>query len=739
MPRKSILFPALLLASSSVFADVRVAPFRVGATDLNETVVGVIPRGDGFAAITRRAAATPDGLTTLRYTPISPSGTPLAASARRLVAAPNIDAAAVSESGGQTTLLWDERTTIFAASVSSSGELGERHVIGKTSFSQPLDIGCNATRCLATWIDTSNPTWVRDAAMTDRTGAPVVRVPVPADISVADIVADPSGFLILGWGFQASQLTGRAVRIDMNGATRFDVPLPSPYDLAADFDGTSYAVVWSDLASETTLRQQHAAKLALDGTVSPSVAIGIPSELGAAIAWNGSEHVVAFSHEESETPVAIPESGIPSTLFVERLDAALAPIGLPVRIAADGLSNLVRGIAWNGKAHYVGWDRLHVGDASFGVPAQARGVLVGTHADPGVQASIAVGPMSQRSPALASSRGVHLAAWIETDHETQISTLFAARIGRGGNRIDSVPITVATGRRLALANNHAIAAIEGDFLITWAQSDERVPPLNLAARAAIIRSGLSGVELVTLSTQLATPSTPRVASNGSSWLVASGSPLLAAQRVTRSGFAAGAAVVVGRVSQFDVASDGDRFAILRSYFECEDPAGCPHFRFTSFNGDGGVRVAEVPVAPVLLNPFALAGDARGYTFFGTSLNTRPVVMNFDRDAVRTSPPLEFGTGFVDSPAIAPLGDGWVLRWNAAFTDEMTARVNRDATAVDQQPETMPLLGAIAGDEEHRAVAMIGREEEEPPYGAGLAQLLRDFSPGVIPPRRRATR
>ena|SRR5437870_10385045 len=68
--KRAVAVAVWLLMCVTSIADVRVAPLRAGAADVGEITAGVIPRGDGFAAITFRLAPASGANAQIRYTPI---------------------------------------------------------------------------------------------------------------------------------------------------------------------------------------------------------------------------------------------------------------------------------------------------------------------------------------------------------------------------------------------------------------------------------------------------------------------------------------------------------------------------------------------------------------------------------------------------------------------------------------------------------------------------------------------
>jgi len=697
---------SLAAAAFAATDGARLAPLHLGATDVNERAIGAIPNGNTFAAITLRSAPIPGAPAQIRHTPIDANGRPLVAQARALVSSPDLLLARLSAPGNGATLAWYDGDNLTVASLSANGDLGAPHIVGHGRTY--LNLGCNESRCIVEWYDVATKT--ETAAITDRAGNVLVN-PFPLASFYYFTASDPAGFLLVGYN--------RLTRIDAaSGTATFDVTIQqNAFIHSADFDGQDYAIVWGHYDGQYRL---DSAKVNLNGAVSSvknvlSTTFPVTS---AQLAWNGSEHLLAFSTDDVDAPGigGIPELLFPSNISVQRFSPALDAVGAKLKVTDNAEANQVRDVVWSGGRYYVSYDDLRT-DTYFGVPASARGALISLQ--PAVLANdvIAIGPMSQRTPALASNGDVRFGAWLETDRTDNTAHLRGVRIRRDGSRIDETSREIASLKGIALARSHAAAAIGGDFLLVWR---EPAPEDGQAVAGRIDANG--AVHRIVLPFER-TFSAPKVVANGSSWLVVSLSVTqqLFAVRISRSGqILTPQPMILGAATDFDVASDGDRFAVLR---------GVSVSRFlTILNDDGSVVAANVTAATG--GQLGLGGGHGGFLVFSGDDRAR----FFDRDGHASAASVRVGPrGSVT--AIEPLGTGWLI-W---FTNENDTLVQVDAnvTTAADIPNVQD-LEAIAANDDGTVAALFSTAEELPPNGYGVALVMRDLAPS-IPPRRRAAR
>jgi hypothetical protein len=692
-----MLWTVLALAAAG---EVRVAPFRVGATDINETSAGVVTRGDTFAVLTLRSAPVAGAPATIRYTPIGSVGM-----ARTILSSPKLSFARAAES----TLLWVDDSTLFLASLSDTGEVGEPRSFGKTNG--PAALGCNGSRCTVAWYDLSSRKTM--AAITDTAGNPLIAgIALPMEGSPASVVSDPNGFLIL-------DTFGGMTRVDRNtGAVTFNI---ANHAVAADFDGHDYVAVFT--VFESNNNREYVMRVSTDGKTTVPKPIGPAGDfLITRIAWNGAQHLIAHVINDTDPPGVgrVPEVFFASNIFVSHLNALLDPIdAAPLQVTNNKQCNVVRDLAWNGSSYYLAYDDLRT-DTNFGFPFEARGALLTPAGGVVKNEVIAIGPMSQTSPALASSGDVRLAAWLEQDRATGITALRSARVTRDGRQLDAHPWTLVEAKSITL-QNASIAAVSGDFLVVW--SEER---FGGQSAGAIIDAGGS---LHRLSLPLQSyGSAARVASNGSSWIVIGFDVRrnLSAVRVSRSGQVLTPQLIpIGTLSGgFDVASDGDRFGIVRGLDSGRSV-------LTVLDANGAVVTADQPVAD--RGAVSIGGDRSGFL---VAAGAPTIIQRFDRDGRGVGQPLKLpsAVGFTD---IQPFGAGWALSYEG-FTTNRLMLIDAAATRIIDAINIDRSSQAFASNDDRTLSVLFARAEELESYGAGIAQFVRELA-APPPPRRHAAR
>lgn len=715
---------SLAAASFAATDGTRVAPFRLGATDVEEHAVGAIANGNGFAVITLRSAPASGGPAQIRYTPIDLGGHPIVSQARALVSspgptlfAPGLSVVRLSDSGAGAALAWFDGDAVTVASLSRSGDLGTPHVIGHGKTD--LGFGCNASRCVAAWYDPAMEKY--QAAVTDPAGNVLID---GLTASGYYATSDPGGVLLVAYN--------RVMRVDTTtGAISFDVTFaPNVFVSAADFDGQSYTVLWTSYDGEHHI---NAAKVSLNGALSSPKIVRSSDRpfAGVNLIWNGSEHLLAFGIDDVDGPAVggIPEFYFPTNVYVQRLNAALEPISDGVRVTNNAEANAATDMAWNGSTYFVTYDDKRT-DTYFGLPASARGALLSAQAGVLANDVIAIGPLSQRTPVLASSGDVRFAAWVETDRTNNAASLRAARLRRDGTRIDETSIEIASAKAIVLSQPNAAADAGDDFLVAWREQADLVSEGIPAA--AIIRSS-GAVERIALPFG-PTANPVKVASNGSSWLVVSLSTQqqLSAVRIARSGQLLNPQPIsLGQASTFDVASDGSGFAVLRAAAPSSLPCTeCAPRLLTVLDANGAIVAADVLAANGGL--LSIAGGRGGFLVFAGDDRARL----FDGSGRASASSVRLGPrGSIAD--IEPFGNGWLIWFSGFLGSDFLAQIDANATTVLKFSDATGLQALTANDD-GSVTQVFARADELPPNGFGAALVMRDLAP-PIPPRRRAAR
>lgn len=684
-----------MAVATSVAADVRVAPFRIGLTDLRESTVGVLARDDGFGAITLRQAPSTRNVSTIRYTPAEISGNLIPTAAIDLVSAPGLTSAHVAAAGTGAMLEWTAGNTAFLAPLSHDLHLGSVKTLGPTELA--AKVACNSSRCLVAWIA---PTGQLSAMLTDVAGNEVARISIRSDTS--DILADPSGFLLIGYD--------GVTHIDQSGAATFVVRYPERTyrAIGGDFEGTQYvlALLTSGFAGSTN----SVATLDLQGRFSVPIPINAPLSDRAALTWNGQEHLLVLNGLIA--PPLPPPPGArlivpfpqPSNLFIARLSGTLDFLTTPIQITLGADPKLLVNTAWNG-AFY---------DVAFDAGAVPRLALISTETGLVNDQVVSIGPVSQRPAALATSDHLRLAVWLEHGADEPATLLRAARITSDGRRLDDKAIALDSAANITLAPTKAVAAIGDDFLVVFTE-DERPAAILVHADGRFERISLPYVN----------GEAARVVANDRSWFIVAMQQFgVGAVRVSQSGVLLTPSVAnIGPATSFDVASDGERFAVVSNVSD--------QTIFQLFNADF-TRV-DKHVEFVDSGAPHIAGSAAGYVVvLGTNLiGAQKLSRNGDLLSGRVL--VMRGKVVVD---VQPYSGGWLVHALSAGEEDLV-HVDRDTLTVIATLVETSTVQAIAGNSDGSVSELRADVIEEKPFGIGVAQVLHEIAPGH--PRRHETR
>ena len=704
--RRALLVMAV---ATSLGADVRVAPFRLGLTDLRESTVGVLARDDGFGAITLRQAPSTRDMSTIRYTPADISGKLIPAAAIDLVSAPGLTSAHVAAAGTGAMLGWTAGNTAFLAPLSHDLHLGSVKTLGPTELASK--IACNSSRCLAAW---TAPSGQLNAMMTDVSANEVARISIRPDTS--DILADPSGFLLIGYD--------GVTHIDQSGAATFVARYPERTyrAIAGDFDGNQYvlALLTSGVAGSTN----SVATLDLQGQFSIPIQVNAPLSDRATLTWNGQEHLLVLNGLIAPPVPPPPGVGLiipftqPSNLFVARLSRTLDFLTAPIQITLGLDPKLLVNAAWNGAFYDIAYDAgaaFYFANGSSINPINVpRLALVSTETGLVSDQAVSIGPVSQRPAALATSDHLRLAVWLEHGADDPATFLRAARMTSDGRRLDDTPIALDSAANLTLATTKAVAAIGDDFLVAFTK-DQRPAAILVHADGRFERIALPYVS----------GEAARVVANDRSWfIVAMQQGGMGAVRVSQSGVLLTPSVgIIGPANSFDVASDGERFAVVSHVSD--------QTIFQLFNADF-TRV-DKHVEFVDSGAPHIAGSAAGYVVvLGTNLiGAQKLSPNGDPLSGRVL--VMRGKVVVD---VQPYSGGWLVHALNAGEEDLV-HVNGDTLAVIATLVETSTVQAIAGNSDGSVSELRADVIDEKPFGIGVAQVLHEIAPGH--PRRHETR
>jgi hypothetical protein len=716
MMRRLLLVLAL---ATSVAADVRIAPFRIGVTDLNEVSVGVLARDDGFGAITLRHSPFSRQPSTLRYTPADVSGQLIPSAAIDLVAAPNLQSARVAPAGRGALLTWTIDDALYVASLSSDLRVGSPLRLGPTTGSQ---LACNDSRCLVTWSDAF--TGQTKGLMTDLSGNELLRIDLRS--SPSQIVTDPAGFLLVGYDGVS--------RIDATGAVTFSVPLPprTYAVIGGDFDGAEYVLVLlvnDALFGNTNL----IATLGLQGRFSTPVPLDLPRSDRALLLWNGQEHFLVLNAVINTfgTPFvpgagSIVPSASPSNVFVARLSPALDFLSRPIQITSGVEPKLILDVVWNGVFYDLAYDDgvssyYANGETHFPINV-ARLALLSPQSGIVSDQSVSIGPLSQKSPVLATNGNLRLAVWLEHGASEQTTLLRAERITSDGVRLDDTPIALDVAPDIVFSRK-AVAAIGGDFLVVFSEN-QRPAAMLVHADGRHERVALPYVA----------GSVPQVVSNGRSWLIASGQSLgIGVVRVSQSGGVLTPSVEnIGPANLFDLASDGDHFAVLGSLLGSAICSSCLQTDLQIFDADFTRVDKRVVFGDIGTSPL-ITGNASGYVIL--SRTDAIVGRRLSRDGDLLSPPvrLPIRGSALD---ILPYAGGWMTHVFNAGEDDLV-HLDRDTLAVTGTIVEPSAVQAVSANDDGGVSVLLAKVLAENSLGIGVAQVLQEIAPGN--PRRHISR
>jgi len=694
----------------SVAADVRVAPFRFGLTDLSEVTVGLLPRDTAFAAITLRHAPSFRDVSTIRYTPTDVNGTLIPAAAIDLVVAPNMQSARVASAGRGALLGWTIDDTFYVASLSSDLHLGTPLKLGPSTASQ---VACNAARCLASWRDA--PTGQMKGLMTDLACHELFRLDLRSDFT--QILTDPNGFLLVGYDGVS--------RIDSSGAVTFTTPFP-PHTfsiIGGDFDGAEYVLIFSPSNFEGG-NHNTIATIDLQGRFSTPFLLDVPLSDRALLAWNGVEHFLVFDAVVNTFGVPfIPGVGVivptapPSNLFVARLSAALELLSTPIQITMGLEPKVLGNVASNGTLFDVAYDDgatvYFANGQTFTPTNEPRLALLSPQTGVVSDQGVSVGPLSQKTPALATSDALRLAVWTERGSDDPSTLLRASRIAADGRRLDDTPIALDSAAAITLSRK-SVAAIGDDFLVVF--SKDQKP-------SAILVHGDGTHEAIALPYANGAP--PQVVTNGRTWfIVAAQSFGMGVVRVARSGALLTPSVAnIGPANVVDAASDGDHFAVLGTLVGAHAHTTLQIFDADFTRVDKNVDFGDLGTSPLI------AGTDDGYVIVSRADVAFARRVSLGGEVVGAPVKLPIAGSVVD---VQPYSEGWLVH-AINFKEDDLVHLDRDTLAVlgtIVEPESVQ---AIAANSDGSVSALFADVLSENSLGIGVAQVLREIAPGH--PRR----
>jgi hypothetical protein len=567
------MLPTLLLAATLALApEHRVADLRTGATRDDESVLAI----DNNRVIT--FAAKPRALRAVPLDDASKATTLAGDVSRAPVAAPPL----IAWTSG-------EQTHIAPIDAPGAGTVFPR--------SDVHTMKCNETACLAS---------MGDELLVIGNARPIAHV-TPGGFVLG---ADPGGFLVAR--FETPFLLRR---IDNSGDVTFTSTAvqATSFNLAADFDGDRYALVWYQVPS---LRAQ---SVGLRGDVSEPLDIAaIPDVLtGIAVTYAAGRHLVAFTYPDGHTSILAPGAIDPARLHAIRLDGALRPIDpAPFIVDATPFADLNPLVTPRDGGFLVAWSH----SPNVIISSDPEGAQVDAEGRVGPRMLLSAGFVPQVVSSAATIPGALLVAWLEYPHQDGASTLRLRRFGPDGAPLEA-PITVAD----ADARMSAMAARGSDALIVWGKADFKL-------RAAILHPDgtLQSVPLADLSGM------PSVAASRNGWMIAVAEDEgVTTIRVDDRGIASPPQTLVALRYSFPyaaVASDGERFLVVWSTPAGTGSTTCNFVpcgtRAELLDATGGVLAGGIQLAPGHAPPSAAFAGGEYFVAAGSS------AVRLNRDGLR---------------------------------------------------------------------------------------------------------
>jgi hypothetical protein len=222
------------------------------------------------------------------------------------------------------------------------------------------------------------------------------------------------------------------------------------HDPAIAFDGTNHLVAWSDTRSgseDIYAARVDRAGAVLDGTGIP-VSTAAGDQLGPAVAFDGTNSLIAWSDNRSGTSFDVYGARVSPT------GAVLDGGGLAISTApADqgGRPDFDRGrlvVASDGTNHLVLWPDLRAGRPyryETGISSDVFGARVSRAGAVLDGSGIAVSPSANRQsdPAVSFDGTNYLVVW--TDGRADSTAVYAARVTPAGEMLDGAGILIASG------------------------------------------------------------------------------------------------------------------------------------------------------------------------------------------------------------------------------------------------------------------------------------------------------
>lgn len=263
------------------------------------------------------------------------------------------------------------------------------------------------------------------------------------------------------------------------------------YAPAVSFGEDEWLLVWNEVRSGGNSRI-YGTRVAADGTLRDDPGFGIPGGSGPAVAYNGTDWLVASGEGGGPTWARVSTAGVPLDSF------SLSP-----QFPADDVALASDGVGW-----FLVWSERRPG-----VPARTFGARIasdGTIVDEPAELGAGFSRLGQRSSGVAYASGMFLATWRETDG------IHATRIDASGAPLDVPSIVI---RDSVLAYAPGVASTGAGWLVTWEEERDGAASSIYGARIDTLGIVLDPAPFAVADAP-ARELTPAPSQNGPGWLVA---------------------------------------------------------------------------------------------------------------------------------------------------------------------------------------------------------------------------
>jgi hypothetical protein len=261
------------------------------------------------------------------------------------------------------------------------------------------------------------------------------------------------------------------------------------------YNGTQYVVAWEDFRAGSGVADIYAARVATNGSLTDATSVPVDTSAGAqnkaSLASNGGETLVVYY----------------GTSFIRsvRLETDAVPVAPPTALVSGISDTSTRmPIAASGSAYLM----------TYQPSSDALALkLTPTGTMDGGPITLGLGPQEQRSPSIGWNGSTYLVVWEDWRSGVFNIRLFASRVAPDGTILDGTGIPLGTTSTF----QPSVASNGTDFLVGYA---DFTAGGNIVARRVLANGTLPDPSPIVICNCAGDQREPRVASNGSNYLVA---------------------------------------------------------------------------------------------------------------------------------------------------------------------------------------------------------------------------